>query len=110
MRSKENSGTPTGVRRTGVVLAAIYLLDAWGQGVLSLLVSFVGLCVLGVGALVALVRGRRAWAASRARRALIYILLAVATVATTQFHARTVEARTSEIIEACEAYHAKYES
>ena len=95
-----------------LVLSALYLVDSWfaGQGLWSVLVCFAGVMVLGVGALVALVRGRRAWAASRGRRALIYVLLAATTVATLRFHGRTAESRARQVIEACNAYHARHGS
>ena len=110
MPSQNESGTPVGIRRTVLVLAGLYFFDSWftGQGLLSLLVSFLGAIVLGVGALTAIVRGRKAWATSRAARALVYVLLAGATVATLRFHAWTAEAGSLRIIDACKGYHARH--
>jgi hypothetical protein len=110
MPSMDRTGTPAGVRRTAVVLAMLYVLDSWcaGQGVWSLAVSFAGVVALGIGALVALLRGRRPWATSRAVRALIYVVLAVTTVATVRFHGWMAEARANQVVEACKAYHARH--
>ena len=110
MPSKDRSRTPPGVRRTVLVLAGVYLLDSWcaGQGIWSLFVSAMGLLALGVGALGALIRGRRPWAVSRALRALIYLVLAAATVGTLRFHFWMAEARSNQVVDACNAYHARH--
>jgi hypothetical protein len=108
--SEDRGKRPVGISRTLLVLVAVYLIDSWcgGQGIWSILVSLVGIVVLGVGALVAAVRGRTSWAASRALRALVYVLLVLATAATIRFHTRTAESRAYQVIEACKAYHAKH--
>jgi hypothetical protein len=101
---------PRSWHRTAVVLAGIFLVDLGysGQGLSSLLVAFVGLVLLTVGALWAFFRGARPLARSRGLRASAYLILGAATVATTQFHLATAQHHAATVIEACQAYKTRH--
>jgi hypothetical protein len=105
----EVQGGPS-LRRTALVLAAIYLLDPVmvGQGLWSLLIAVVGLVVLLVAAIWATVRGARSRARSRLLRAGMYLLLGVAAVATQAAHLATARSRAEQVISACKAYQAQH--
>src|SRR5687767_2473206 len=86
---------PPAIRRTAVALAILFVVDLGflGQGLLSILVAAVGLGLLTVGALWAAARSPapRLFARSRAMRAGLYVLLAIAAIAAMQFHTATAE-------------------
>lgn len=75
-----------------------------GQGLISLLTAVVGVSLLVVGVLWALFRKRRLVAQHRAWRAVMFVFLGVATLATMRLHTRTAEARSAQVIEACRSY------
>jgi hypothetical protein len=81
-----------------------------GQGLFSMFVAGVGLTLLTLGALWAAARGAppRTWARSRALRASLYLVLGIATVAATRFHAATAQNHAAQIIEACRAYQTRH--
>jgi hypothetical protein len=99
-----------GLLRTPVALAVLFLVDLGyaGQGFFSLLVAFSGLGLLTLAALWAAVRGAAPLARSRVVRAGMYLLLGIATAATTRFHAATAQNHAAQVIEACRAYNARH--
>jgi len=103
---------PPAIRRTAVTLAVLFVADLGflGQGLLSILVAAVGLGLLTVGALWAAARSPapRLLARSRAMRAGLYLLLAIAALAAMQFHTATAENHAAQVIEACRAYQARH--
>ena len=94
------------MRRTSAALAVLFLLDLGysGQGLFSLAVAVFGLALLAGGALWSGLRGAPALARSRALRAALYLLLGVATLATTRLHVATAESRAAIVIDACRAF------
>jgi hypothetical protein len=102
---------PPPLWRTAAVLAILFLADLGfaGQGLFSLLVGVGGVALLTMRALWAAVRGgSSALIRARTMRAGIYLVLAVATVATMRFHATTAENHAAQVIEACRAYEARH--
>lgn len=75
-----------------------------------MLVASVGLVLLLAGALWAAVRGAapRALARSRALRASMYLVLGIATIGATRFHAATARNHAAQVIEACHAYQTRH--
>lgn len=98
------------LRRTAIVLAAVFLLDLFGagQGLWSLFIAFLGATILVAGAVWAAARGAGAWARSRFMRAAMYVVLGAATVGTMRFHAVTARSRAEQVIAACKAYKAQH--
>ena len=97
--------------RTARALAVLFLADLGfaGQGLLSLFVAGVGLSLLTSAALWAAIRGGATpLVRSRAMRAGMYLLLGIATVATTQFHMATAQNHAAQVIQACRAYQARH--
>jgi hypothetical protein len=96
-------------RRTALALAALFLVDLgfMGQGIFSFLVAVAGLIVLTLAATWSLLRGQRPLAANRAGRAVLYVLLGVATMGALRFHASTARTNAALVIEACRSYQAK---
>lgn len=97
-------------RRTATALALLFLVDLGfaGQGLFSLLIAFVGVTLLALGAAWALARGNREVAASRATRAALYLLLGAATIGALRFHSFTARTNAARVIEACRSYEARH--
>ena len=97
--------------RTAVILTALFLADLGvaGQGLLSLAVAGIGFVLLTIGARWSAVKGGAApRARNRARRAGMYVVLGIATVATMQFHMATAMSHALRVIDASRAYQAKH--
>lgn len=94
------------MKRTALSLGLLFLVDLGylGQGLFSLLVAVIGLAILVPASLWSLIRGQRPLAGSRAARAVLYLLLGVATVGAMRFHADTARVNADRVIAACRSY------
>jgi hypothetical protein len=104
-----NTKGPAPLKRTAIAIALLFVFDLFvmGQGIFSLMVSFLGVTLLLVGAVWAYIRGRRELSINRLYRASMYVALAIATFGMLNVHAWTAEKRADQVIAACRSYKAK---